>query len=56
MCHKGFICNPSNCECECDKSFDIGEFLDYKSCKCRHKIVDKLTKKCSKNIDGKEVL
>ena len=18
-CNKGFICNPSNCECECDK-------------------------------------
>ena len=22
--------NPSNCECECDKSCDIGEYLDYK--------------------------
>ena len=27
---KGFIWNPSNCECECDKSCDIGEYLDYK--------------------------
>ena len=26
---KGFICNPSNCECEFDKSCDFGEYLDY---------------------------
>ena len=25
-CDKGFICNFSNCECECDKSCDIGEY------------------------------
>ena len=24
MCDEAFICNPSNCECECDKSCDIG--------------------------------
>ena len=34
-CNKGFIWNPSNCECECDKICDIGEYLDYKNCKCR---------------------
>ena len=27
MYDKGFIGNPSNCECECDKSCDIGEYL-----------------------------
>ena len=27
MCDKGFIWNPSNCECECDKSCDIGEII-----------------------------
>ena len=35
---KGFIWNPSKCECECDTSCDIGEYLDYKNCKCRKKI------------------
>ena len=25
---KGFIWCPSNCECECDKSCDAGEYLD----------------------------
>ena len=38
MCDKGFIWNPRNCDCECDKSCDIGEYLDYKNCKCRKKI------------------
>ena len=39
---KGFIWNPSNCGCECDKSCDIGEYLDHENCKCRKKLVDKL--------------
>ena len=33
-CDKGSIWNPSNCECECDKLCDVGEYLDYKNCKC----------------------
>ena len=37
MCDKGFIWNPNNCECECDKSCHIGEYLDYKNCRCRKK-------------------
>ena len=40
--NKGFIWNPNNCECECDKSCDIVEYLDYSNYKCRKKIVDKL--------------
>ena len=56
MCDKGFIWNPSNCECECDKSYDIGEYLDYKNCRCRKKIIDKLVEECSGNIDGNEML
>ena len=30
MCDKGFIWNPNNYECECDKSCDVGEYLDSK--------------------------
>ena len=33
MYYKIFIWNPSNCECECDKSCNIGEYLDYKTWK-----------------------
>ena len=56
MCDKGFIWNPSNCECECDKPCDIGQYLDYKNCKCRKKKIDKLTEECSENIYGNEML
>ena len=51
VCDKGFIFDPSNCECECDKSCGIGEYLDYKNCKCRKKLFDKLVEECTENID-----
>ena len=51
ICDKGFIWNPSNCECECDKSCDVGKYLDYKNCKYRKKLVDKLVEECTENID-----
>ena len=50
-CGKGFIWNPSNCKCECDKSCDIGEYLNYLSCKCWKKLVDKLVEECTENIE-----
>ena len=42
--------------CECNKSCDIGEYLNYKNCKCRSKLVDKLVEECSDNIDGNEMI
>ena len=51
MCNKGFIWNPSNCECECDKVCDIGEYLDYESCKCRKKLVDQLVDECNETFE-----
>ena len=51
VCDKGFIWNPCNCGCECDKSCDIGEYLDYKNYKCRKKLFDKLVEKCTKTND-----
>ena len=51
VCDKGFIWNPSNCKCECDKSFDIGEYLDYLNCKCRKRLIDKLVEECTENIE-----
>ena len=50
-CDKAFIWNPSNCECECDKSCNVGEYLDYENCKCRKTIVDKLVEQRTDNID-----
>ena len=51
MCDKGFILNPSNCACECDKSCDEWEYLDHENWKCREKLVDKLVEECTENID-----
>ena len=35
MCDRGFIWDPRNWECECDKNCDFNEYLDYENCKCR---------------------
>ena len=56
ICDKKFIWNSSNCECACDTSCDVGEYLDYKNFKCRNKLVNKLVEKCSENIDGNKML
>ena len=50
-CDKEFIWNPSNCEYECDKLCDFGEYLDYSVSKCRKKLVDKLVEECTENIE-----
>ena len=51
VCNKGFIWHPSNCVCECYKSCDFSEYLDYKNCECKKRLVDKLAEECTKNID-----
>ena len=51
MSDKGFIWNPSNCECECDKSCDIGNYLDYENCKCRKRLIEKLVDECTENVE-----
>ena len=55
ICDKGFVRNPGNCECECDKSYDVKEYLDYENCKCRKRLIDKLVGECIENIDVKEL-
>ena len=42
VCDKGYIWNSSNCECKCNKSCDVGEYLDYKNCRSRTMLADKL--------------
>ena len=51
MCNKEFIWNPSNCECECDKACDVGEYLDYENCKRRKKLVDKLVYEYNETVE-----
>ena len=56
MCDKGFLWNPSNCEYECDKLCDAGEYLDDINCNRRKRLIDKLVEECNENIDGNEML
>ena len=42
VCDRRYIWNPINCKCECDKSCDAGEYLDYKHCRCKTTVADKL--------------
>ena len=51
MCDKEFIWNPSNCEPECDKACDVGEYLDYENCKCRKKLVSPLIEECTETVE-----
>ena len=55
MCDKGFIWNPSNCKCECDKACDIVEYLDYEHCKCRKKLVHKSVDECTETTEEVEL-
>ena len=50
-CNKRFIWNPSNREFECDKPCDVGEYLDYKTRKCRNKFVDQLVDECAETVE-----
>ena len=54
VCDTGFIWNPSNCECECDKSCDFSEYLDYENCKCGKKSVDELVERSSTDCSSAE--
>ena len=56
VCDKGFIWNPSNCECEYYKSCDFSEYLDYKNCKHKKRVVDILVERssaeeCTENME-----
>ena len=51
VCDKGFIGNPSNCECGCDKACDVGEYLHYENFKCRKKLVAPLIEECSGTVE-----
>ena len=45
------IWNPSNCKCECDKSCDFDEYLDYENSRCRKRFVNKLIQECNENVE-----
>ena len=44
-----FIWNPSNCNCECDKSCNMSEYLDYKNCNWKEKVAYSLVEECDED-------
>ena len=44
-CDNGSIWNLSTCEFECDKTCDIGEYLDYANCKYTKRLINRIVKK-----------
>ena len=54
---KGYVIKyPSNCECECDESCHVGEYVDSNNYKWRKWLIDKLVEKWSENIDEGEMI
>ena len=47
VCDKGYMWNPSTCACECDKLCEVGQYLDYRQCVCRKKLIDDLIEQCT---------
>ena len=50
-CNKGDMWNPSTCACECDMWCKPGQYLDYKKCVCKNKLMGKVISKCTSFIN-----
>ena len=46
-CDKGYTWNPSTCECQCDMWCKSGQYLDYKKCVCKNKLIGRVFEECS---------
>ena len=52
----GFIWNLGISECKCGKSYDVGQYLDYVTCTCRKRLIDKLVEEFIEDINGNEMI
>ena len=50
-CDKGYTWNPSACACECDMWCKPGQYLDYKKCVCKNKLIGRVIAECSDIIN-----
>ena len=50
-CTKGYTWNPSTCECHCDIWCKPGQYLDYKKCICKNKLIGRVTAQCTSVIN-----
>ena len=50
-CNKGYMWNPSTCPCKCDMWCKPVEYLDYKKCVCKNKLIGKVISECTSLIN-----
>ena len=50
-CIKGYSWNPSICECQCDVWCKPDQYLDYKNCICKNKLIGSLIEECTSIIN-----
>ena len=51
VCEKGYMWNPSTCASECDMWCKPGQYLDYKNCVCKNKLIGKINSVCTSFIN-----
>ena len=51
VCDKGYMWNLSTCACECDKLCEVGQYLNYRGCVFRKKLIDDLIEQCTTVVD-----
>ena len=51
-CGKGYTWNPSTCECQCDMWCKPGQYLGYKKCVCKNKLVGRVIGECTSIINA----
>ena len=50
-CDKGYMWNPSTCACECGMWCKPGQYLDYKNCICKNKLIGRVIAECTNVIN-----
>ena len=50
-CNKWYMWNPSTFACECNMWCKPGQYLDYKKCVCKNKLIGKVISECTSLIN-----
>ena len=50
-CTKGYMWNPSTCECQCDMWCKPGQYLDHKNFICKNKLIGSVIEECTSVIN-----
>ena len=50
-CTKGYTWNPNTCKCQCDMWCKPGQYLDYRKCICKNKLIGRVIAECPSVIN-----